>query len=296
MHAHGFQRFVPLLAVLGSVIALGIGTSWAKQWLFPLVGAQGTTAVRVGLSAVLMLLLWRPWRWHLSRTDAQAIALYGVALGGMNLMFYMSLRTLPFGLAVAIEFSGPLAVAIWSSRRAVDFIWVGLAIAGLAMLLPLGLSASALDPVGLLFALAAAVCWALYIVFGKRAGHLHAGHTVSLGLLMAAIVVVPVGIAHAGAALLTPNVLLIGLAVAAVSSAIPISLEMMALKRLPKETFGIMISMEPAVAALLAWVLLGEHLNLVQWLAIGCIVAASMGSALTARRPVVSPAELPLVA
>ena len=296
MHAHGFQRFVPLLAVLGSVIALGIGTSWAKQWLFPLVGAQGTTAVRVGLSAVLMLLLWRPWRWHLSRTDARAIALYGVALGGMNLMFYMSLRTLPFGLAVAIEFSGPLAVAIWSSRRAVDFIWVGLAIAGLAMLLPLGLSASALDPVGLLFALAAAMCWALYIVFGKRAGHLHAGHTVSLGLLMAAIVVVPVGIAHAGAALLTPNVLLIGLAVAAVSSAIPISLEMMALKRLPKETFGIMISMEPAVAALLAWVLLGEHLNLVQWLAIGCIVAASMGSALTARRPVVSPAELPMVA
>ena len=296
MHAHGFQRFVPLLAVLGSVIALGIGTSWAKQWLFPLVGAQGTTAVRVGLSAVLMLLLWRPWRWHLSRTDARAIALYGVALGGMNLMFYMSLRTLPFGLAVAIEFSGPLAVAIWSSRRAVDFVWVALAIAGLAMLLPLGLSASALDPVGLLFALAAAVCWALYIVFGKRAGHLHAGHTVSLGLLMAAIVVVPVGIAHAGAALLTPTVLLIGLAVAAVSSAIPISLEMMALKRLPKETFGIMISMEPAVAALLAWVLLGEHLNLVQWLAIGCIVAASMGSALTARRPVVSPAELPMVA
>ena len=296
MDSHRFQRFFPLLAVLGSVIALGIGTSWAKQWLFPVVGAQGTTAVRVGLSAVLMLLLWRPWRWHLSRTDAKAIALYGVALGGMNLMFYMSLRTLPFGLAVAIEFAGPLAVAIWSSRRAVDFVWVALAIAGLAMLLPLGLSASALDPVGLLFALAAAVCWALYIVFGKRAGHLHAGHTVSLGLLMAAIVVVPVGIAHAGAALLTPNVLLIGLAVAAVSSAIPISLEMMALKRLPKETFGIMISMEPAVAALLAWVLLGEHLNLVQWLAIGCIVAASMGSALTARRPVVSSAELPMVA
>ena len=296
MDSHRFQRFFLLLAVLGSVIALGIGTSWAKQWLFPVVGAQGTTAVRVGLSAVLMLLLWRPWRWHLSRTDAKAIALYGVALGGMNLMFYMSLRTLPFGLAVAIEFAGPLAVAIWSSRRAVDFVWVALAIAGLAMLLPLGLSASALDPVGLLFAMAAAVCWALYIVFGKRAGHLHAGHTVSLGLLTAAMVVVPVGIAHAGAALLSPSVLLIGLAVAAVSSAIPISLEMMALKRLPKETFGIMISMEPAVAALLAWVLLGEHLNLVQWLAIGCIVAASMGSAFTARRPVVSPAELPLVA
>ena len=212
--------------------------------------------------------------------------LYGAALGGMNLMFYMSLRTLPFGLAVAIEFAGPLAVAIWSSRRAVDFVWVALAIAGLGLLLPLGLSGSRLDPVGVLYALAAAVFWAAYIVFGKRAGHLHAGHSVSLGLLVAALVVVPVGVAHSGAALLSPAVLLAGVAVAAVSSAIPISLEMMALKRLPKEAFGIMISMEPAVAAVLAMGLLGEHLSAIQWLAIGCIVAASMGSAATAARPV----------
>lgn len=125
---------------------------------------------------------------------------------------------------------------------------------------------------------------ALYIVFGKRAGHLHAGQSVSLGLLVAALVVVPVGVAHAGAALLSPSVLLVGVAVAAISSALPISLEMMALKRLPKEAFGIMISMEPAVAALLALALLGERLDTVQWLAIGCIVAASMGSAATARR------------
>jgi len=285
MSASLFQRFFPFLAVLGSVTALGIGTSWAKHWLFPVVGAQGTTAVRVGFSALLVLLLWRPWRWHLSRADARAVVLYGAALGAMNLMFYMSLRTLPFGLAVAIEFSGPLAVAIWSSRRAVDFVWVALAMAGLGMLLPLGLNGSTLDPVGVLYALGAAVFWALYIVFGKRAGHLHAGHSVSLGLLVAALVVVPVGVAHAGAALLSPTVLLIGVAVAAVSSAIPISLEMMALKRLPKEAFGIMISMEPAVAAVLALVLLGEHLSAIQWLAIGCIVAASMGSAMTAGRP-----------
>ncbi|RZJ14502.1 MAG: EamA family transporter [Acidovorax sp.] len=284
MTATPFQRFIPFLAILGSVTALGIGTSWAKQVLFPAVGAQGTTAVRVGLSAVLMLLLWRPWRWRLSRADATAIACYGAALGAMNLMFYMSLRTLPFGLAVAIEFSGPLAVAIWSSRRAVDFVWVALAMAGLGMLLPLGLNGSTLDPMGVFYALAAAVFWALYIVFGKRAGHLHAGHSVSLGLLMAAIVVVPVGVVHAGAALLTPTVLLVGLGVAAISSAIPISLEMMALKRLPKEAFGIMISMEPAVAAVLAVGLLGEYLSLLQWLAIACIVAASMGSALTAGR------------
>lgn len=284
MSASPFQRFVPFLAVLGSVTALGVGTSWAKQALFPAVGAQGTTAVRVGLSALLMLMLWRPWRWRLSRADAQAVVLYGAALGAMNLMFYLSLQTLPFGLAVAIEFAGPLAVAIWSSRRAVDFVWVALAIAGLALLLPLGLSGSTLDPLGVLYAVGAAVFWALYIVFGKRAGHLHAGQSVSLGLLVAALVVVPVGVAHAGAALLSPSVLLVGVAVAAISSALPISLEMMALKRLPKEAFGIMISMEPAVAALLALALLGERLDTVQWLAIGCIVAASMGSAATARR------------
>ena len=284
MSASPFQRFVPFLAVLGSVTALGVGTSWAKQALFPVVGAQGTTAVRVGLSALLMLMLWRPWRRRLSRADAQAVALYGAALGAMNLMFYLSLQTLPFGLAVAIEFAGPLAVAIWSSRRAVDFVWVALAIVGLALLLPLGLSGSTLDPLGVLYAVGAAVFWALYIVFGKRAGHLHAGQSVSLGLLVAALVVVPVGVAHAGAALLSPSVLLVGVAVAAISSALPISLEMMALKRLPKEAFGIMISMEPAVAALLALALLGERLDTVQWLAIGCIVAASMGSAATARR------------
>ncbi|MBA4059823.1 EamA family transporter [Acidovorax temperans] len=284
MSASPFQRFIPFLAVLGSVTALGVGTSWAKQALFPVVGAQGTTAVRVGLSALLMLMLWRPWRWRLSRADAQAVVLYGAALGAMNLMFYLSLQTLPFGLAVAIEFAGPLAVAIWSSRRAVDFIWVALAIAGLALLLPLGLSGSTLDPLGVLYSVGAAVFWALYIVFGKRAGHLHAGQSVSLGLLVAALVVVPVGVAHAGAALLSPSVLLVGVAVAAISSALPISLEMMALKRLPKEAFGIMISMEPAVAALLALALLGERLDTVQWLAIGCIVAASMGSAATARR------------
>ena len=284
MSASPFQRFVPFLAVLGSVTALGVGTSWAKQALFPVVGAQGTTAVRVGLSALLMLMLWRPWRWRLSRADAQAVALYGAALGAMNLMFYLSLETLPFGLAVAIEFAGPLAVAIWSSRRAVDFVWVALAIVGLALLLPLGLSGSTLDPLGVLYAVGAAVFWALYIVFGKRAGHLHAGQSVSLGLMVAALVVVPVGVAHAGAALLSPSVLLVGVAMAAISSALPISLEMMALKRLPKEAFGIMISMEPAVAALLALALLGERLDTVQWLAIGCIVAASMGSAATARR------------
>ena len=279
-----FSSLLPVLAILGSVTFLGLGTSWAKHSLFPLVGAQGTTAVRVGLSALLLVVLWRPWRWRLRGHDARLVACYGAALGLMNLGFYMALRTIPFGVAVAIEFAGPLAVALWASRRTLDFVWVALAVAGLWLLLPLGHSVSGLDPTGVLWALAAAVCWAVYILFGKRVGHLHTGHSVSLGLAVAALVVVPVGAAHAGSALLSPTVLLTGLGVAALSSAIPIMLEMVALKRLPPQAFGIMISMEPAVAALLALGLLGEHLSASQWLAIGLIVAASMGCAFTAQR------------
>lgn len=276
--------FVPFLAVLGAVTALGLGTSWAKHALFPAIGAQGTTALRVGFSALLLLLIWRPWRRPLRRGDARAIVLYGATLGLMNLSFYMALRTIPFGLAVAIEFAGPLTVAVLSSRRAIDFVWVALAASGLALLLPLGIGDSRLDPVGVLWALAAATLWGLYIVFGKRLGHLHAGHSVALGLSVAALVVLPVGVWHAGAALLAPGVLVVGLCVAAISSAIPISLEMVALKRLPKEAFGIMISMEPAVAALLALGLLGERLSVTQWLAIALVMAASVGCAVTARR------------
>ncbi|MGK5081172.1 EamA family transporter [Janthinobacterium sp. HLX7-2] len=284
MSLHRYSSFIPLLAILGSVTCLGLGTSWAKHSLFPLVGAQGTTAVRVGFSALLLLLFWRPWRWQLSRADVRAVALYGAALGLTNLSFYMALRTIPFGIAVAIEFSGPLAVALLASRRPLDFVWVILAVAGLALLLPLGHDVSNLDPAGVLFALAAAVCWATYIVFGKRASHLHAGHSVSLGLAMAALVVVPVGVAHAGAGLLSPTVLAVGLGVALISSAIPISLEMVALKRLTPQAFGIMSSMEPAVAAMLAYILLDERLDAAQWLAIAMIMAASMGSAYMAQR------------
>lgn len=293
MTSYRFSNFLPLLAVLGSVTALGIGTSFAKQ-LFPQIGSLGTTALRVGFSALLLLVVWRPWRWHLSRTDAGAILRYGVALGFMNLLFYMSLRTIPFGVAVAMEFSGPLAVALVSSRKSIDFLWLALAMLGLGLLIPLGHDAAGLDPQGVMFALGAAVCWGAYIVFGKRVGHLHAGHSVALGLTVAALAVVPIGIWQAGAALLDPHILLFGLGVAAVSSAIPISLEMVALKRLPQEAFGIMTSMEPAVAALLGLLMLDEHLTLLQWLAIVCTMLAAAGSAFTARRdePKSAPADV----
>jgi len=272
----------PVLAVLGSITLLSIGTSWAKRHLFPLLGAEGTSALRVGFSALLLLMLWRAWRWPLQRGDAWTIVRYGLAIGLMNLLFYMSLASIPFGIAVAVLMVGPLAVVLISSRRGMDFVWAGCALLGLALLLPLRTHAP-LDPTGVMYALASAVCWALYIVFGKRAGHLHAGHSVSLGLAIAALIVVPVGVAHAGMALFNWQILLAGLVVAVVSSALPISLEMLALKRLPRQTFGILLSAEPAAAALWAWILLDEHLNLVQWLAIACMIAASVGASLSAR-------------
>jgi len=271
----------PVLAVLGSITLLAVGTSWAKH-LFPLIGAEGTSALRVGFSALLLMLLWRAWRWPLARADAWTVVRYGLALGLMNLLFYMAIGHIPFAIAVAIQMVGPLAVVLISSRRGMDFVWAGCALAGLALLLPVRTDAP-LDPVGVMYALMASTCWALYIVFGKRAGHLHAGHSVSLGLATAALVVVPVGVVHAGAALLDWKILLAGLVVAVVSSALPISLEMMALKRLPRHTFGILLSAEPAAAALWAWLLLGEQLTLVQWFAIACMIAASAGASMNAR-------------
>ena len=282
MGSRYWAQAVPLLAVLGSVVALGIGTSFAKQ-LFPQVGSLGTTALRVGFSALLLLLIWRPWRWTTTRADARSLVRYGIALGCMNLMFYQSIKTIPFGVAVAIEFSGPLAVAFFTSRRGIDYLWIALAIVGLGLLLPIGHDVTSLDPAGVGFALGAAVCWASYIVFGKRVGHLHAGHSVALGLTMAAITVAPFGVWHAGSALLDPGILLYGLGVAAVSSAIPISLEMVALKRLTPAAFGVMASMEPAVAALMGVLVLDQHLSGLQWLAVVLVMCAAAGSAATAK-------------
>lgn len=283
-----WAQALPLLAVFGSVVALGVGTSFAKQ-LFPVVGSLGTTALRVGFSALLLLLIWRPWRKPLSRAEVMSLVRYGVALGCMNLMFYQSLKTIPFGVAVAIEFSGPLTLAVFTSRQRIDFLWIALAIAGLALLLPFGNTsidgndAQALNPEGVFCALVAAVFWAAYILFGKKVGHLHAGHSVSLGLSVAAITVVPFGIWHAGSALWQPQILLAGLVVGAISSAIPISLEMVALKRLTPGAFGVMTSMEPAVAALLGLLVLNEQLTAPQWLAIGLVMCAAAGSAATSQ-------------
>lgn len=274
----------PVLALLTSMVALALGTSLAKQ-LFPLIGAQGTTTLRLGFSALVLLLATRTWRHRLPRQDWWVVLRYGVTLGVMNLMFYMAIRTIPFGVAVAIEFCGPLAVALFSSRRRIDYLWIACAVAGLLLLLPIRGAAGSLDPAGVLFALTAATCWAGYIIFGKRTQHLHAGRTVALGVATGALVVAPVGLVHAGASLFAPQVLLVGLGAAVLSSAIPMFLEMKALRGLQAGTYGVMTSLEPALTATIAFVTLGESLTWAQWGAIVLTVVAAMGSALTGQRP-----------
>jgi inner membrane transporter RhtA len=202
------------------------------------------------------------------------------------LLFYSAIKTIPFGVAIAIEFTGPLAVAVWTSKKASDWFWVALAITGLALLLPLpgGDASSALDPVGMFFAFTAGICWALYIVFGQRVAQRYGSMATPMGMLAAAIVVAPIGVFHAGTAMLNPQWLMAGLAVALLSSAIPYALEMFSLNHLPKNTFSILLSLEPAVGALAGWLVLAEHLTLSQGLAIALVMAASMGTAWSAGR------------
>lgn len=270
-----------LSALIASMVSLCIGTSYAKG-LFPVAGAAGITALRLGLSALLLIVLQRPWRWHVTRAGWVAAGQYGVVLGCMNLSFYQALQTLPLGVAIAIEFLGPLGVAIWFSARRLDFLWIAIAALGIALLVLPRSSGHPISVVGVLFALVAALFWALYIVTGKRASHvLPEGQVVCLGLLFASMVAVPVGVASAGAVLATPQVLAAGLVVAVLCSAIPYSLEMFALMRMPNQVFGVGVSLEPAIGALAAFAILGERLGALQWLAIGAVIVASCGSALS---------------
>jgi inner membrane transporter RhtA len=271
--------------VAGLIVAMlcfQIGAALAKG-LFPLVGASGAVALRLGIAALLLAAVWRPWRVRLGFKDTRLIILYGLSMGCMNFFFYLSLRYIPLGIAVALEFTGPLGLAMLASRRPVDFLWIGLAVLGLLALLPLGAGAAALQPMGVICALAAGVCWALYIVFGRRAGAAHGGQTTALGTVVGAILIVPIGISQNGMSLFSPAILPIAAGVALLSSAVPYSLEMFALPRIPTKSFGVLMSLEPAMAALSGMVFLGESLSAIQWAAVVCIMVASGGSAATSR-------------
>ncbi|EOC1317606.1 threonine/homoserine exporter RhtA [Cronobacter turicensis] len=275
--------WLPVVVLIVAMASIQSGASLAKS-LFPLVGAPGVTALRLALGTLILAVVFKPWRLRFTRSQRMPLLVYGLALGAMNYLFYLSIRTVPLGIAVALEFTGPLAVALFGSRRPVDFLWVALAVLGLWFLLPLGQDVTHVDPLGAACALGAGVCWAIYIIAGQKAGAEHGPATVAIGSLIAAIVFVPIGAAAAGEALWHWSVLPVGLGIAILSTALPYSLEMTALTRLPTRTFGTLMSMEPALAAFTGMLFLGETLTLVQWLALLSIIIASVGSTLTLRR------------
>jgi inner membrane transporter RhtA len=279
-----FARIWPVAMLIVAMCSIQSGASVAKS-LFPVIGATGTTSIRLIIAALLLLIVMRPWRQRLSRRAWKSTLIYGVALGIMNLLFYQALQTVPLGIAVALEFTGPLAVAMLSSRRWLDLLWVALAVLGLICLLLLGDGGSGpIDPYGAACALGAGVCWALYILFGQKAGAINGAQSATLGITIAAVVIAPVGLLDVGTAIFAPEVLPYALAVAILSTALPYTLEMIAMPRLPTQTFGTLMSLEPAIGALSGLLFLGQLLSTLQWLAIGLVIAASIGTTLTIRR------------
>ncbi len=280
------RTLAPIAIIVVAMVSIQSGAALAKH-LFPLVGAIGATVLRLIFAATILLLVWRPLgkrQIHLLQANKRAVLLYGASLGAMNVLFYLALERIPLGLAVAFEFSGPLTLALVKSRRALDFVWIVCAVSGLALLLPIATS-DPLDPIGVAFALGAGVCWALYILTGQSVGSaMHGGVAVALGMSVAALVVLPLGIVSVGRELLSWEAARWAPGVAILSSALPYSLEMYALKRIPAQTFSVLMSIEPAIAALSGLVFLREALTPLQWTGIGLVMLASFGCAVLGRK------------
>ena len=282
------RSILPVGALLLAMISVQSGASIAKT-LFPIAGPVGIVTVRVGFGTLILCLALRPWRARIRREAWPPLVVYGLALGTMNFLYYQALDRLPVGIAVAVEFIGPLTVAVLSSRRSIDFLWIAIAAAGFVLLLPVLPQVRQSSLTGILFALGAGACWGLYIVFGQRAGNHLGTQTVALGSVISALLIVPFGLLHARSALFSRDVLLPGLAVALLSTALPYTLEMIALTRLPTRTFGVLMSLEPAVGTLAGWLLLQERLTVWQCSAIALVMSASIGATATARQNMAAP-------
>jgi inner membrane transporter RhtA len=279
------SNLFPIALLLAAMASVQAGASIAKT-MFPVIGPIGMVAVRIALGTIILCAVMRPWRARITASTWRPLAVYGVVLGVMNLFYYLALSRVPLGITVAIEFTGPLAVAVLSSHRLIDFCWILLAAAGLVLLLPVTHIGVGTDPVGALYALAAGACWALYIIYGKKAGADHGAQTVAIGSVISAIIVVPIGLMDRGHALFSSSILLPGLAVAVLSTALPYTLEMIALTRLPARTFGVLMSIEPAFGALIGYVHLHEWLTAVQWTAIALVILASIGATASAQQKI----------
>jgi inner membrane transporter RhtA len=282
MRSQASSTIPPVPAVILAIVSVQGGAAIAKG-LFPVLGAAGTASMRIGLSALLLLVAVRPRLGQLRADQWRAVVPYGLALGAMNFLFYCALARVPLGLAVTLEFVGPLALALSGSRRWFDVVWALLAGVGIALIAPW--SGHGVDVLGMLFALTAGGCWAGYIVLGQRTAAVLPGTlAVAVGMLVGALLVVPFGLASGQLATLTPHLALLGGLLALFSSVLPFTLEMQALKSLPTRTFSILMSLEPAAAAVSGWLLLHERLTVGQWLAVVLIVIASAGATLTAPR------------
>jgi len=272
----------PVPAVLLSIISVQCGAAIAKG-LFPEIGAAATASLRIGLSAIILLAAFRPNLTKLNAKQWKYVILYGLSLGAMNMVFYMAIERIPIGLGVTLEFVGPLLLAIFSSKKAIDFIWIVLAAIGIALIAPW--TSNGLNLTGVLLALLAGGFWAAYIILGGRISKImKGGEAVAVGMLFATLLILPFGIFSGGLNQLSLKLLGLGASLALLSSAIPFTLEINALKQLPARTFSILMSLEPAMAALAAFVFLQEYLSLTECIAVACVVIASAGSAITAKR------------
>lgn len=279
---------LPLAAIIGAMAAFQIGAAFATR-LFPAIGPQGAAALRIGIGAVLLLALTRPWKAWPRPAPLPALFGLGAAMAGGILLFYFALQRLPQGVAMTLQFLGPLGVALFNSRRPSDLAWVALAAGGVVLLTGVGHASLDLDPIGVAIALGAGVCWGGYILFGQAASAVFGRSTAALAVSVAAVLMLPVGLQHAGLALFSPALLPLALLVAVLSTAIPFSLELYALARLPTRTFAIWTSLEPGFGVLAGFVMLGQRLAIDQVGGVLLVIAAAAGSAWTSRHATLEP-------
>ncbi|HXY84163.1 MAG TPA: EamA family transporter [Gaiellaceae bacterium] len=266
-----------------AIVSAQVGAAVART-LFDRTGPSGIVMLRLVFGAVALGLFWRPTIRERPQRELALLGAFAATLAAMNLSFYGAIDRIPLGIAVTLEFVGPLTVAIVASRRRLDLVWVGLAAAGIVLLARGG--SGAVHPLGVVLALVAGACWGLYIVLSARVGGVYPGVTgVAAATAGAAVLVAPIGIATAGRTLLSAHVLVIAAGVGVLSSAIPWSLELEALRRMPTQLFGVLMSLEPAVAALAGLVVLGQRLGVVSWIAIALVVLASSGASWAGRGP-----------
>lgn len=266
----------PVGLIFLAIISVQVGAAFAKG-LFPALGPGGTVFLRLGLAALLLVLIWRPRLRGYSAADYRQVLLFGLVFAVMNSAFYAAIERIPLGIAVSVEFVGPLGVAVFGSRRLLDLAWVALAALGILLLTPVG--GALLDPVGIALALLAGGCWAAYILLSVTVGRAFPGGSgLAVSMVVGTLLVLPLGVWQGGERLLEPGLLLQGAAVALLSSVIPYSLEFEALRKMAAPLFGVLLSSEPAVAALIGFALLGESLDVLEMLAVFLLTIASAGA------------------